>query len=284
MLYIQLDNCSDNKARIVLAYLADLVRRRIVRRIVVSTLLRGHTHIDIDQWFGVFSRALTRDEALTLPAYARVLRAAFKDAMNAPEHIEIVTHINDWDTYYGPCIDNQLAGHCNSEASGNATHQFVFELNYQGRSVMYYKQFMTSREERPQPLQLGNRWKPVSTAAATAAFGERWVTLDNDTQAKVVSDGVEVGAGEFAPGERVWHIPLIGFDGVELKLASPGIELLTSFPSGVPPVAATPTQWYESSEGSSAEFDALRRTIDGAKSQTGSSRPVSRSTSILKLR
>ena len=264
---MQLDNCADNKSKIVLAYCCDLARRSCTRRITISTLLRGHTHIDIDSWFGVFSRALTRDEALTLPAYESVLRGAFKNVKNAPDIIEIISYVRDWDRYYLPHIDERFCGHCSSEASGNATHQFIFEQganNADGSAcgVMYYAQYMTSRERRPQPLQINELWKPLSINDAKTVFGERWDAVPVIAKSEILSNGIEVGAANFSPSDLAWCYPLVGYEGVVLKLPSPGIKLLVSEPDAVPDVARVPPKWYQRIDGNTAEFAGLERTIE----------------------
>ena len=61
-------------------------------------------HAQIDQWFGVFSRALTREEALGFPAYSRVLKSAFALEKNAPDDVKFVERVHDWDQYMPACI------------------------------------------------------------------------------------------------------------------------------------------------------------------------------------
>ena len=80
----------DNKARALLLYVYDLKRRGIIDKGTTCMLIVGHTHIDVDQIFSVFSRALTAEMALTLPCYARVISGSFKDPTKAPAVIELV--------------------------------------------------------------------------------------------------------------------------------------------------------------------------------------------------
>lgn len=47
---IQFDNCGDNKAKSVLSYLFDLVRRGLLMHAEVGMLLVGHTHIVSRRW------------------------------------------------------------------------------------------------------------------------------------------------------------------------------------------------------------------------------------------
>ena len=55
VVYIQLDNCGDNKCGTVLAYLYDLRRRGCLRKVAACVLIVGHTHIDVSPRFGTIS-------------------------------------------------------------------------------------------------------------------------------------------------------------------------------------------------------------------------------------
>jgi hypothetical protein len=54
ILYLQLDNATDNKNKAMLAMCETLVREGVFEKIKVSFLLVGHTHEDIDQYFRYF--------------------------------------------------------------------------------------------------------------------------------------------------------------------------------------------------------------------------------------
>ena len=49
-LYLQFDNCGENKNKTMFAFLVDLVRRSIFSKIKVGFLMVGHTHKDIDSF------------------------------------------------------------------------------------------------------------------------------------------------------------------------------------------------------------------------------------------
>src|SRR5690606_36211474 len=65
VLYVQFDNCSENKNRTVFAYLAHLVELNIFQKVKAGFLAVGHTHEDIDAYFSVISRHLRRTTVLT---------------------------------------------------------------------------------------------------------------------------------------------------------------------------------------------------------------------------
>ena len=174
VVYIQLDNCSDNKSKTVLSYLYDLRRRGLLSKVTTCMLIVGHTHIDIDQWFGVFSRALTREEALGFPAYSRVLKSAFALERNAPDEVKFVERVHDWDKYYCDAIDPRFARFGMTTASGEATRCFKLKGNAAGEGRLFYKDFMVSRETKPRPLQINDLWQPTSAEEAESVFGSLW--------------------------------------------------------------------------------------------------------------
>jgi hypothetical protein len=58
-LWIQADNCGgENKNHILLGFCAMLVGRGVFKTVQVNHLVVGHTHEDIDAFFGIISRIL----------------------------------------------------------------------------------------------------------------------------------------------------------------------------------------------------------------------------------
>jgi hypothetical protein len=66
VLYLQMDNGSDNKNKEVSALGELVVRIGLFRKVKYSYLPVGHTHEDIDACFGACSNALHRCDALTI--------------------------------------------------------------------------------------------------------------------------------------------------------------------------------------------------------------------------
>ena len=48
VLYLQIDNCGENKNKTLFAFLTDLVRKQVFHKIKACFLMVGHTHDDID--------------------------------------------------------------------------------------------------------------------------------------------------------------------------------------------------------------------------------------------
>ena len=65
-LYLQLDNCSENKNKVLFGFLSGLVHRQVFEEIYVDFLMAGHTHENIDQFFSIISSWLRKWET-TLP-------------------------------------------------------------------------------------------------------------------------------------------------------------------------------------------------------------------------
>ena len=257
-LYIQLDNCSDNKSKTVLAFLYDLRRRGILDKVTTCMLIVGHTHIDIDQWFGVFSRALTRDDALSLPGYARVLKSAFKLQQNAPETIQIVDVVHDWDSFYSSHIDR---------AFENFSQEKCFKCmgDENDDTRLFYKHYMISKETLPRPYQRGDIFLCSSEAVGASVFGMLWESATDEEKQKVLKHNWKCGDAVYDRKTRRWATEIEGAPGALLKAPSLGIKLLVSEPIGDPAVMPVPESWYRSVDGNrhSNAFSAIERTING---------------------
>ena len=257
-IYIQLGNCSDNKARTVLAFLFDLRRRGILDKATVCMLIVGHTHIDIDQWFGVFSRALTAHEALSLPSYVRVLTSAFVNLANAPKIVELVPIVHDWDSFYAPHIDPYFANFSLEKV-------FKFKGDADGDTKMFYKEFMISKETLPRPFQRGGVFKPASEAAAASVFGALWELGSEAEKHMILSSNWTCGDTSYNRATGRWSIEIVGAPGASREAPSPGIRLLVSDPVGNPAATPVPEAWYKAAHGNRhlKVFSAIERTIVG---------------------
>ena len=259
-LYIQLDNCSDNKCATVLAYLYDLRRRGCLDKVTTCMLIVGHTHIDIDQWFGVFSRALTRQEALSLPCYERVLKEAFALEQNRPDEIRLVEFVHDWDAFYAPALDPKFKGF-------SAPKCFKFKGDANGEGRMFYKDFMISKEDKPRPYQPGEVYKPRSQSEARLTYGALWDSASDEDKNSTMTIGVRFGGASFDRRTRLWKTELLcgaaEFD-VAVTAPSPGIRVLLTDPGSWPEVAATPEKWYKAVDGDSKSnvFCKIERTVE----------------------
>ncbi|KAL3682384.1 hypothetical protein R1sor_000406 [Riccia sorocarpa] len=66
--YIQLDNSGkDNKNWVVMSFLSELVMRGVFKTVVMSFLIVGHTHEDVDAYFSKINMSLSHRQITSLP-------------------------------------------------------------------------------------------------------------------------------------------------------------------------------------------------------------------------
>ena len=75
-IYYQIDGGSENTAKCVIAMCELLVARRLTKKIVLTRLLVGHTHEDIDSKFGVLWRHIRKKHVHTPQEYSSHIEAA----------------------------------------------------------------------------------------------------------------------------------------------------------------------------------------------------------------
>ena len=66
-LYLQFDNCGENKNKVMFSYLSLLNEMGIFTKIKVSFLIVGHTHCLIDQWFSSITKIISKAQFLGTP-------------------------------------------------------------------------------------------------------------------------------------------------------------------------------------------------------------------------
>ena len=75
--YYQIDGGSENSARVVLSICELLVSKNIVNKIVLTRLIVGHTHEDIDAKFGIVCTYIRNKSMLTPQQYKAALIIIF---------------------------------------------------------------------------------------------------------------------------------------------------------------------------------------------------------------
>jgi len=99
VLYLQLDNTTKScKGKWLKDFLALLLKNVLFKKIVVSFLPVGHTHEDIDQFFGCLSRHLRMYDAHSRVAFAKRIKPSFRFAGSLPivVHWDSVGNISGW--------------------------------------------------------------------------------------------------------------------------------------------------------------------------------------------
>lgn len=137
-LRIQLDNCyRENKNRYMLAFLAHLVQLRVFKEIILSFLVVGHTHEDIDQRFSVFSKGLVKKKYRDLIELQEQIKSCYKN--NIPE-TTVINRVIDFSSYYENFSIN-ISGH-------SKPHVFKFTLE-NDEVVMIPKKYHSSTHDDP---------------------------------------------------------------------------------------------------------------------------------------
>jgi hypothetical protein len=97
ILYIQADNCCrENKNIYVLGYLAYLIKLDIFDKIVLSFGVVGHTHNEVDAYFGHLAGYMTRHEVYNVEGYEEALRKCNKNVIKVTHLTELV----NWRSFF----------------------------------------------------------------------------------------------------------------------------------------------------------------------------------------
>jgi hypothetical protein len=157
-LYLQVDNCGENKNKVMFGFLTHLVRLSMFRKIKVGFLMVGHTHEDIDQFFSVIAAHLKMPHVICpdIPTFIAEVKNAFSNEKAQPTVIQLAAlSIFDYKAIYKDYLDPQLAYH-------QEPHQFRIKqhLHHQSSAWMesvvlvHYKNWCHSAH-----------WLPTITAA-----------------------------------------------------------------------------------------------------------------------
>ena len=162
VLYLQLDNASDNKSKLLLAFIAYLVRIQmgVFQVIKVSYLVVGHTHEDIDSYFSTISRHFkyVLKQCKTVGAFLEALTKCFVSPDLYPKSIEQINYCYDLSSLQTDFLDPHLnlARFDMDEKTGNKVHHFIFKCNDEGQAVMQYKILRNSVALYPRQYQVSN--------------------------------------------------------------------------------------------------------------------------------
>ncbi|XP_068680383.1 uncharacterized protein [Montipora foliosa] len=139
VLYLQFDNCvRENKNRFMFALLALLVEEKIFEKIRVNFLPVGHTHEDIDAFFGVYSKHLDKLDVYTVIELLKALESCMRQPTPKPFMLKIVYDIKLW-----------IAEHAEELHEHTVPKCFKFELNEEGKAVMHYRNWSHEQWQGP---------------------------------------------------------------------------------------------------------------------------------------
>ena len=134
--YIQLDNVSSNKSKVLFLYCSWLVMTGVFEKVKVGFLMVGHTHENIDQLFSRIAKLLKRANCHTMADLERLIRRSFTPSPTTAH----VTHVNDWVEYLS------REGNFEDIRDISFNHQFKIEKDAAGDVVVCSKQLSTDAE------------------------------------------------------------------------------------------------------------------------------------------
>ena len=154
ILFLQLDNTAkQNKCKYLLGFLALLVHYNVFEEILVSFLLVGHTHEDIDQLFSRVAVWLRRHDARSRLEFLEAFVKAFHakkmrweghtrtEANTHTENVEEAANISDF--FDANDILNDMSSSKGSNGIGTF-HQFKFVKDASGAVVMYVREWCST--------------------------------------------------------------------------------------------------------------------------------------------
>jgi hypothetical protein len=160
ILNLQMDNCSENKNKVLFGFLSDLVSRKVFSEVYVGFLMVGHTHEDIDQLFSVIAAWLRKHETICPdpPSLRDAIIAAFANSPKLKFQIPHVFFLHalelfDYDKFYDGFMNKTLCYY-------SKPHQFRFKT-FDGVTLCHYKMWAVDAQYLPidnssnQPLQIG---------------------------------------------------------------------------------------------------------------------------------
>jgi len=131
--YLQLDNCSgSNKNKFMLAWAQSLVDVGVFDEIVLSFLMVGHTHEDIDQLFSVISKGLKKRDIVTPEDFEEVVKTTLITAGHKHVYYELLDYQHDYKAWLEPMISTHLKYYAKP-------HVFCFVKDSDGVTRMRYK-------------------------------------------------------------------------------------------------------------------------------------------------
>ena len=113
-LYLQFNNCGENKNKVLIGFVTDLVWRGMFVKTKLSFLMVGHTHKDIDQFFSIISIHLKKGTVVCPDQHSlRIeIHNAFLNPVDKPDVIVLdPSKMFDFNELYLSSIDEQISYH-----------------------------------------------------------------------------------------------------------------------------------------------------------------------------
>ena len=223
VLVANLDNhAGSNKTPVILLWGADLVLRRVFRKVKFRYLIRGHTHNLQDQIFSVLGRSFRKWSSFVfdMKRQAAAIRDAFRDEENKPVPFEIRA-IRDFSRHYKEQLAAVRLEKLASPEGDGVQHSYTIKHGPSGEVVLEYKKYNQSSERYPRPLQVGERFQHPELGIEGEVVSAAWLKKSKAWSTLVRYPDVD-GDGESV---ECYELPVRG------------IEM---FPGPPPPTGAAP--------------------------------------------
>uniref|UniRef100_A0A0K6SAS1 DUF7869 domain-containing protein n=1 Tax=Chromera velia CCMP2878 TaxID=1169474 RepID=A0A0K6SAS1_9ALVE len=222
-LWVQADNCtSENKNLTVLAYLDWLKQTGRFKNVFYGFLYVGHTHEDVDAFFGVLSKILHGATFFTIDDLFDRIRESFHDDPTERLFFYKVFSQYDWREWLLPHVSSEFK----DRVALHPVHGFHFaDCPVDKESVVFYKARLTDKWDpnnksgvahpvgRERDLSSDYALKPPSRAEVTGAL--QAVGLDRDAEVYDKKDARSKRARQVA--EMLVTAPEVGLYGVTAK-------------------------------------------------------------------
>ena len=164
-MFLQVDNCGENKNKVLFAFLVDLVRQNIFAKIKVGFLMTGHTHEDIDAFFSTIAAKMRSGVVCAdLESFCAAVESAFQE--NDKPCILFINAVDifDYKALYTPLIDKKISYH-------QEPHQFRIKRFDVDTVLLHYKQWCQSKH-----------WLPLAPEKIKVPSNAEHINLDDDTE------------------------------------------------------------------------------------------------------
>jgi len=148
--YIQVDGGSENSAKVMVGLCELLIAQGVCSKIVLSRLMVGHTHEDIDARFALIWRRIRAAFVLTMGQYEKAVKQSQKHSGLACDVVDMFV-IPNYTKYISECMDSNFGRYAKRVADKDwSVLQFTMES-------------VTDEKERPFfPLGVKTFWRPFA--------------------------------------------------------------------------------------------------------------------------
>lgn len=122
--YLQIDGASENTAKVVIAMCELIVHKRLTKKLVLTRLMVGHTHCDIDGVFGRLWLYIRDRHCMTPDDYANFIKIALSKSGSYEANVRNIFVIPNYAAIFDGCLDKHFESYAKKE---DTQHQFIFE-------------------------------------------------------------------------------------------------------------------------------------------------------------